>query len=178
MCPRHPDSPLSLFCFTDHVLLCEFCLGEPHLSCDGGTHLGHSVARKSQLLRKARQAVFSLRRELKFYVDSVLTEPKLTRDVVQSHYIPAPGQPPDRRRRKSSKAGNKRKRKQIKKIAGADEPGSDADDCARISALVNCFSPSAEPLAINFLQQIIFLEQRAAHLDTALDIVLSSGTPA
>ena len=113
ICQRHPESPLSLYCLTDSVLLCGYCMRETHLSCDGGNHLSHSVAKKSKILQNSKKAVFNLRRQLKFFIDSLLVDQKLTRDVVQSHYIPTGSLPRDRQIQKSTKTSNKRKRKQI-----------------------------------------------------------------
>ena len=84
---------------------------ETHLSCDGGNHLGHSVAKKSQIMQNSKKAVFDLRRQLKFFIDSTLADSKLNRDVVQTHFIPTGCQQPNSQSQKSTRTANKRKRK-------------------------------------------------------------------
>lgn len=49
------------------------------------------------------------------------------------------------------------------------------DEVKELNQYSSCFSPSREPLAINFFQEIIYLEQKLAYLDKTLNILLNCG---
>lgn len=49
------------------------------------------------------------------------------------------------------------------------------EDANFLSGMGSCFSPSKEPLAINFLQQIIYLEQKLSNLEKTLAILTNCG---
>jgi hypothetical protein len=49
--------------------------------------MNHNVGSKIKIIHKCKRGIFTLQREVKFYIDTVLQEYKMPREAVLTHYI-------------------------------------------------------------------------------------------